>query len=1294
MAIEVGAGLHLEEPLLNSGNFSSPYSSANFLSLLSFSWITPLLALGRQKRIDLEDIPPLASDDNVSNIFSIFRDKLRFCGSSGADISVGATGLAKSLIASAWKELLLAVIFSLICTSASFVGPYLVDALCQYLHDHQDHSPEGYVLVSVFLLAKLVECLSQRHWFFRAQKFGMKSHAALASKIYEKGLALSIKSSQEAGSGEIVNLMSVDAARVGDFSWYMIDFLLIPFQVGLALVVLYKKLGLASNVALAATVVVMASNVPFSKLELKFQEMMMESKDQRMKATSEIIRNMRILKFYGWEMRFLSKIFHIREKEMSWLRKYLSTDMVATFVYWGAPMFVSLAAFSACVLMGTHLASGKVLSALATFAILKDPIYNLPDIISILAQTLVSMDRISSFLSLEERQPNTIEKFLEGNFEVIVEIANGNFSWDPSSEMLTLKGIDLRILRGMKVAVCGAVGSGKSSLLSCILGEIPKVSGTVKLGGSTGYVSQSPWIQSGTIESNILFGREMNREKYNCLLEACALKKDLEVLPYGDQTIIGERGINLSGGQKQRVQIARALYQDCDIYLLDDPFSAVDAQTGNHLFKECMLGLLASKTVIYVTHQVEFLPSSDLLVVMKDGAMQAGKYDHILDSSLGFGELVSSNKDAISSIDSCRIMPSNSQIEDRNGLHKVSEESSYPSPKRVSDHDQEVEGLSEKNGCQIRQLVEEEERHRGQVGVTVYWKYLTALYNGALVPLMLLSQSTFQALQIGSNYWMTMSVPMSTLSGSPISGLFLILVYAALGLGSCFFVFIRALLVAVVAYKTAQLLFSEMHGRIFQAPMSFFDATPSGRILSRASTDQSSVDHSVPFQLGLLASAIIQLLGTIVVMSQVAWEVFIVFIPLSALCIWYQNYYIVTARELTRLVGVRNAPIIQHFQETVLGLATIRCFNKEMVFLNTNLRLIDAYLKPKFYNAASMEWLCFRLDLLSSLIFAFCLAFLISLPHGVLNPGVAGLAVTYGLTLSSLLAWVVWNLCHVENEIISVERVLQYTHIPSEAPYVVEETRPSPNWPTRGEVKINNLHIRYAPHMPIVLRGITYTFLGGTKTGIVGRTGSGKSTLVQALFRIVESTAGEISIDGINISRIGLLDLRTRLSIIPQEPTMFEGSVRSNLDPLEEYTDDQIWEALDRCQLGEEIRYKKGKLDSPVIEGGENWSLGQRQLFCLGRVLLRKSKILVLDEATASVDATTDNQIQIALKRYFPDSTIITVAHRIATILDSDCVLVLDNGRAVEYDSPTKLLENKDSAFSKLVSEYTSRLIR
>ncbi|XWS27996.1 hypothetical protein CRYUN_Cryun25bG0028200 [Craigia yunnanensis] len=1085
----------LEEPLLNGdscvskkkgSDTATPYSNACIFSILTFSWMGSLIAAGNKKTLDLDDVPQLDSSDTVVGITTLM--------------------LVKALFLSAWKDILLTALLAVMHTVASNVGPFLIDTFVQYLSGQHEFKSEGYLLVTAFFVAKLVDCICQRRWFFKLKQVDLRWRAVLIALIYIKGLTLSCQSKQSQTSGEIINFMTVDAERVAGFTGYMHDPWMVVLQVALVLLILYKNLGLASVVALGAIVLLLLANIPLEKVLEKFQDKVMKSKDIRMKATSEILRNMRILKLQRWELKFLSKIIGLRNVEEGW--------------------------------------------------IIQEPISTLPDTISIIAQTKVSLDRIASFLRLDDLQPDVIEKFPRGSSDTAIEIVDGNFSWDLSSTS-TLKDINLNVCHGMRVAVCGTVASGKSSLLSCILGELPKISGTLKLCGTKAYVAQSPWIQSGKIEENILFGKEMDRERYDRVLEACTLKKDLEILSFGDQTVIGERGINLIGGQKQRIQIARALYQDTDIYLFDDPFSVVDAHTGSHLFKEILLGILSSKTAIYVTHQVEFLPAADLILVMKDGRItQAGKYNDILNSGTDFMELVGAHKKALSALDTV--------------------ETGSVSERSISEAD-------------------------------------------------------------GNNYWMTWATPVSADVKPPVGSFTLIMVYLAFAIASAFSILARSMFLNIAGYRTATLLFKKMHLCIFRAPMSFFDFTPSGRILNRASTDQSAVDFTIPYLVWAVAFSVIRLLGIIAVVS---------------------------------------------------GATSIRCFDQESRFQEKNMILMDAYSRPKFHVAGAMEWLRFRLDMLSSITFAFSLFFLISIPEGVIDPSIAGLAVTYGLTLNILQARVIWNICSMENQIISVERMLQYSNIPSEPALVIKTNRPEGSWPSHGEVEILDLQVRYAPHMPLVLRGLTCTFPGGLKTGIVGRTGSGKSTLIQALFRIVEPAAGQIIIDGVNISSIGLHDLRSRLSIIPQDPTMFEGTVRSNLDPLDEYTDEQIWEALDMFQFGDEIRKKESRLDSTVSENGDNWSMGQRQLVCLGLVLLKKSKILVLDEATASVDIATDNVIQTTLKEH---CTVITIAHRITSVLNSDMVLLLSNGLIEEYDSPARLLENKSSSFAQLVAEYTVR---
>ncbi|XP_047164975.1 ABC transporter C family member 3-like [Vigna umbellata] len=1277
------------DPIKTKGNENlSRNSNAGFFNILTFSWISPLITVGNERTLNHEDIPRLGTDDSAYGIFQTFRSKLESeCGSVR---NVTTLKLAKVLFLSTWQGIFLSGLFAFLYTCASYVGPFLIDILVQYLNGEHMFKNEGYVLTAAFIAAKLLESLADRHCMFRFQQVGVQIQSKLVAMIYAKGLTLSCQSMEVHSTGEIINLMTVDASRIGEFCWYMHRPWMCVLQVALALLILYRSVGVASIAALAATVIVMFLNHPVASLQEKFQGKVMESKDNRMKATSEILKNMRILKLQAWEMKFLSKIIQLRKTEEIWLKKFLAGSAVVRFVFHNAPTFIAVVTFGTCVLVGIPLESGKVLSALATFRILQMPIYGLPDTVTMIAQSRISLERIASFLRLEELQTDVVEKLPWGSSDKAVELVDGNFSWDLSSSNPTLKNINLTVFHGTRVAVCGTVGSGKSSLLSCIIGEVPKISGSLKICGTKAYVSQSPWIQSGKIEENILFGKEMDREKYERVLEACSLKKDLEVLPFGDQTIVGEKGINLSGGQKQRVQIARAIYQDADIYLFDDPFSAVDAHTGSHLFKECLLDLLKSKTVIYVTHQVEFLPDADLILVMREGRItQKGKFNDILRSGTDFMELVDAHRAALSSsIKSLERRPTFKQQsttkENKNSLTDFEYEENE---ENIHDKKDNKDDTNESKG----QLVQEEEREKGRVGFNVYWKYITTAYGGALVPFILLAQILTVGFQIASNYWMTVATPVSGTAEPDIGSLTLMLVYVALAIGSSIFTLARAFIAVIAGYKTATVLFSKMHFCVFRAPISFFDATPSGRILNRASTDQSELDMSIPSLVWAITLNLIQIFGNIVIISQAVWQVFLVLIPVMAACIWYQRYYSASARELARLVGTCQAPVIQHFSETISGSTTIKCFEQESRFNDINMKLIDRYSQPKLYSATAIEWLNFRLDILSTLTFAFCLVFLISFPNSFTAPGIAGLAVTYGLNLNSLQTNIIWFLCTLENKIISVERILQYTSLPSEAPLVIKDNQPEYYWPSFGEVHIRDLQVRYAPHLPIVLRGLTCTFTAGSKTGIVGRTGSGKTTLVQTLFRLVEPVAGQILIDSINITSIGIHDLRSRLSIIPQEPTMFAGTVRSNLDPLEEYTDEQIWQALEMCQLGDDVRKKEGKLDSTVTENGENWSMGQRQLVCLGRVLLKKSKILVLDEATASVDTATDNIIQQTVKHHFAECTVLTIAHRITSIIDSDMVLFLNQGLIEEYDSPKKLLKNKSSSLALLVAEYTRR---
>ncbi|KAF9609563.1 hypothetical protein IFM89_017202 [Coptis chinensis] len=1257
VAIRGGTGIQvcrnsdLQEPLLveeEPGCLKvTPYSNAGIFSLVTLSWLNPILSIGAKRPLELKDIPLLAPKDRSKTSYKVLNsnwEKLK------AENTLKQPSLAWAILKSFWKEAALNAIFAGLNTLVSYVGPYLVSYFVDYLGGIETFPHEGYILAGIFFAAKLVEILTTRQWYLGVDILGMHVRSALTAMVYRKGLRISSLARQSHTSGEIVNYMAVDVQRVGDYSWYLHDIWMLPMQIILALAILYKNVGIAAVATLVATIVSIVITVPLAKMQEEYQDKLMTAKDERMRKTSECLRNMRILKLQAWEDRYRLILEDMRNVEFRWLRKALYSQAFITFIFWGSPIFVSVITFGTSILLGGQLTAGGVLSALATFRILQEPLRNFPDLVSMMAQTKVSLDRISGFLQEEELQDDATITLPKGLTNVAIEIKDGEFGWDPSSSKSTLAGIKMRVEKGMRVAVCGIVGAGKSSFLSCILGEIPKISGEVRICGSAAYVSQSAWIQSGNIEENILFGSPMDKAKYKSVIHACSLKRDLELFSHGDQTIIGDRGINLSGGQKQRVQLARALYQEADIYLLDDPFSAVDAHTGSNYL--------------------------DCSSVLKEGCIiQAGKYDDLLQAGTDFNALVSAHHEAIGTMD---ISANASEDSDENapltGSVMFSKKCDSIASnidslgKEVTEHESSsdrklIKEKKKAKRARKKQLVQDEERERGKISMKVYLSYMAAAYKGLLIPVIILAQTLFQLLQIASNWWMAWANPQTKGDQPKTSSVELLVVYMALAFGSSWFVFIRAVLVATFGLAAAQKFFVKMLRSVFRAPMSFFDSTPAGRILNRVSVDQSVVDLDIPFRLGGFASTTIQLIGIVGVMTTVTWQVLLLVVPMAIACLWMQKYYMASSRELVRIVSIQKSPVIHLFGESIAGAATIRGFGQEKRFVKRNLYLLDCFARPFFCSIAAIEWLCLRMELLSTFVFAFCMFLLVSVPHGSIDPSMAGLAVTYGLNLNARLSRWILSFCKLENKIISIERIHQYSQLPSEAPLIIEDSRPPSSWPENGTIELTDLKVRYKESLPVVLHNVSCSFPGGKKIGIVGRTGS-----VLAFMTYV-----------------------SRLGIIPQDPTLFEGTIRGNLDPLEEHTDHEVWQALDKSQLGEVIRQKEQKLDAPVLENGENWSVGQRQLVSLGRALLKQARILVLDEATASVDTATDNLIQKIIRTEFKDCTVCTIAHRIPTVIDSDLVLVLSDGRVAEFDSPARLLEDKSSMFSRLVAEYSSR---
>ncbi|CAA6668102.1 unnamed protein product [Spirodela intermedia] len=1242
----------LKQPLIQKISSATAGGGGGTWSWLTFRWLNPVFERGRAEKLELRHLPPPPPEEATERCFS----QLKECRKKDKG---RPSSISHALFLAVWRPLAVNAVFAGVNTLSSYLGPYLINSFVIFLSGagagEPSSSAAGCSLAFLLFASKTVESLSQRQWYFGARRIGLRLRAALMAAVYRRSLFGGGGAGSGCaccGVGKATTLLDTDVERVGDFCWYLHSIWLLPVQVFLALLVLRANLGgAAAAAALLATVLVMVSNIPLANAQERMHCSIMESKDARMAATGETLKAMRILKLQAWEGAYLKKILKLREVERRRLRRYLYTCSAVAFLFWASPALVSVVAFVVAAAAGQELTAGNVLSALATFRILQEPIYNLPELVAIVAQTKVSLDRIHTFID-DDDENNQRPLLPPPPPPAAVEVEPGEYSWAGSRKPGLKIERRMSFKKGERVAVCGAVGSGKSTLLCSLLGEVTRV------GCGKGVVADGDGEGEHTVRQGHGSGR------YEEVVRACALDRDMQGWEGGDQAAVGERGVNLSGGQKQRIQLARAVYSGADVFFLDDPFSAVDAHTASHLFKECLMNLLAQKTVIFVTHQLEFLHAADIVLVMKEGRIvQAGKYEDLVADTDGseFLRQMAAHESSLSQ------MPAAEEKHARKGCATAA----AAVISGGEDELREEEGPWSKNGGIVMQ---EETEGGGRVKWGVYSTFVTVAYRGVLIPVILLCQVLFQGLQIGSNYWIAWAIEKK----AGITRERLISVFVLLSMGSSVFVLGRAVLLATVALETAQRLFTGMITSIFRAPIAFFDSTPSSRILNRSSTDQNVVDTDIPYRLAGLVFALVQLLGIIILMSLISWVIFLLFLVVLAISYWYQTYYISTARELGRMVGIRKAPILHHFAESVAGAATIRCFNQEERFIARNLSLVDDYSRVTFHNSATMEWLSVRINFLFNLVFLIMLIFLVTLKRSSVDPSLAGLAATYGLNLNVLQAWVIWNLCNVENKMISVERILQYSRVPSEAPLVNESCRPEPSWPATGT-------------LPLVLRGISCTFPGEKKIGVVGRTGSGKSTLIQALFRVVEPSEGRIAIDGLDISLIGLHDLRSRLSIIPQDPLLFQGTVRTNLDPLQQHSDPDIWEVLRKCHLGEIVNSDPRLLDAPVAEDGENWSVGQRQLVCLARALLKKRRILVLDEATASVDTATDNVIQKTIREETSGCTVITVAHRIPTVIDNDLVLVLDEGRIMEYDTPIALLEDRGSDFSKLVMEFLRR---
>ncbi|KAK8610039.1 hypothetical protein V6N13_026583 [Hibiscus sabdariffa] len=1231
-----------EHDSTNETNFKfnhniTPFANAGVLSKMSFWWLNPLLHKGKEKILENKDIPTLQTSCRAKACYLKYMDQLN---EQKRRKSSGSISMLSIIVYSHWKAMLMSGFFALIKVLTLSTGPLFLRAFIAVVQGKEAFKYEAYVLTLGLLIAKCLESLSERQWFFITRMVGLQLRSMLSAAIYQKQLHLSNAAKLTHSPGEIVSYVTVDAYKIGEFPYWFHQIWATSLQFCLALFLVYSSVELATFTALAAIILIVVASYPLTKLQLKYYKKIMLAQDKRLKAIAEALTNMKVLKLHAWETHFKNVVESLRKDEFKWISGILSQKGYQIVLFWSSPIIVPAVTFWTCYLLGVPLNASNVFTFLASLRIVQNPVRLIPDIVQAFIGAKVSLDRIVEFLEAPELGNRKSEqKCHDKNFDHSILIKCNEISWDfsPSSKP-AIRDIDLVVKPGEKIAICGEVGSGKSTLLAAALGEVPKCNGTVYVHGKVAYVSQTAWIQTGSIQENILFGSVMDPVWYQEVIETCCLVKDLEMLPFGDLTEIGERGVNLSGGQKQRIQLARALYQNADIYFLDDPFSAVDAQTATSLFNEYVMRALFAKTVLLVTHQVDFLPAFDSVLLMSGGEIvEAGTYDQLLASCKKFQALVNAHNNTVGTEMDISRSSSGRAMSSKDGIENV----------HVKDEPILTGG---------EQLIKQEEREIGDTG------------------------------QLIQSYWLAYEI-----QSSQVSQRELLTVFTVIGCSLSIFLLLRSFYVVLLGYGASESIFSTLLKSLFRAPMSFYDSTPVGRILSRVSTDLSTIDLEMAFKLSIAVGTTMNTYFSFIVLAVLAWPVAFVIIPMIYLTILLQRHYYASAKELMRINGTRKSSVASHLAESISGAMTIRAFGGEDRFFLKNMNLIDANASPDFYNFSANEWLIQRLEILCAIVLSSSALSMTLIPLGSSASGLIGMALSYGLSLNVFLVFSVKYQCFLSNDVVSVERLEQYMHIPSEAPEVIEANRPPHDWPCVGKVDIRNLKVRYRPNAPLVLRGISCIFEGGSKIGIVGRTGSGKTTFISAFFRLVEPADGEIIIDNLNICEIGLHDLRSHLGIIPQDPTLFGGSVRYNIDPLEQHTDREIWEVLKKCQLREAVQAKEGGLNSFVVQDGSNWSTGQRQLFCLGRALLKRSKILVLDEATASVDNGTDSIIQKTIRTEFNDCTVITVAHRIPTVMDCNMVLGISDGKLVEFDEPMKLMNKKGSLFGQLVQEYWSR---
>ncbi|XP_034950064.1 probable multidrug resistance-associated protein lethal(2)03659 [Chelonus insularis] len=1321
----------------------NPRQSANPLSALTFSWVLKIFWTGYQRDLEIEDLYRPLKEHKSSNLgerlsaawdeeLQRYQKKQKSTkGCEGSDSNnekgkkSGSPSLRRVLIKVFGPRIALyGIALALMELVLRILQPIALGQLLKYYSKESTMTlTEAYLYAGGVIMCSAVNVFVIHPYMMAILHMGMKLRVACCSLIYRKALKLSKTALGETTVGQAVNLLSNDVNRF-DVAVIFIHYLWIgPLETIIITYLMWREVELAAVIGVASLLMFIPLQGWLGKKTSILRLRTAIRTDERVRLTNEIISGIQAIKMYTWEYPFSNLIEKVRKREIQAIRltAYMR-GVIMSFIIFSTrlSLFVTILAY---VLNQKPITAENVFMLTAYYNILRQTMtVFFPQGITQVAEASVSIKRLENFMMYSEIHQDT--KNTMDNTEInsmngekkndndikdskvdseqinlddgSVKLSNVYAKWLDSDREDTLRNININLKPGQLVAVVGQVGSGKTSLLNVILKELPVKHGSVEVSRKLAYASQEPWLFAGSVRQNILFGREMDQRKYDKVIKVCQLKRDFTLLPYGDRTIVGERGISLSGGQRARINLARAVYSDAPLFLLDDPLSAVDAHVGKHMFEECIEKYLKGRTRILVTHQIQFLRNVEHIIVMKNGQIEAeGTYHKLIELGIDFGRLLEPPPPATEESESLAHSRNNSR---HTSITSLSSFMTNETNTQVQDEPEEVAEM----------------RTKGSIGGHVYSSYFRAGGNYCVIfsvaALYILTQLAASASDYFIAFWVNLQTG-ATGNNSSISsnstdstGIFdltpgpngltekqtylCIYIFTALTVFTVIITLVRSFAFFEMCVRASKRLHDRMFFSISRATMRFFNTNTSGRVLNRFSKDMGAIDELLPIAMIDCIQIGLALLGIIVVVSSVSYWLLIPTAIIGVIFYFLRVIYLSTSRSIKRLEGITRSPVFNHLSATLQGISTIRSFQAEQVLTKEFDHHQDLHSSAWYIFIASSRAFGLWLDIFCLIyITLVTLSFLIFFDDkNEIQSGDVGLAITQSIGLTGMFQWGMRQSAEVENQMTSVERVLEYTTIKGEAALQSNpDKKPKEDWPNEGKVEFKRVYLTYAPLEPPVLKNLNFVIQPREKVGIVGRTGAGKSSLISALFRLAD-IEGAIEIDGIDTGEIGLHDFRAKISIIPQEPFLFSGTLRRNLDPFQQYHDSVLWSAL------EDVELKEMGLEGHVNEGGTNLSVGQRQLVCLARAIVRNNKILVLDEATANVDPRTDEFIQKAIRRKFADCTVLTIAHRLNTVMDSDRILVMDAGSAVEFDHPHVLLQIENGYLTNMVKETGSAM--